>query len=449
MISAIYRWAKFRAKTDGIAISSVGFNAAMERVCFGNPSSIDINTIYNPIAHLFEIDPRQDPDYSIIIIDSNGSERPPNQKEMKFIMLPRRGLTGKAMQSFGGKLFWKDSLPKIAKLLDSCSYAKDHKIVKDKRGRDKRKPIHVAKILKGALDKFQHHRLIDTYFVIVKKGKHLKKEPEENICSFCGTQHQFDSVRFVPSINLFVENVSNFTPFLSNIASHSLCPYCAMLFMRTTAEEVSPPKIEFFGAGKSYIYLLPYDSESDIPYNKVNRQIAEAMLRTEFEKLRWKFSKIYALEYILMLPIVIFDTLPVSLREKVKPLLYIIFAEHKGQAETIVDHALVTRLDYLARVGDQLRKGDWFKSVFDFSKRLQSFVNKFRTDQRVNGYKIVFRFLTKLLSDGEVDFAFLHNILRKEVNDAKRDPKRKDKDLYLGGFSYIDAFLKEAKYGRI
>jgi len=449
MITALYRWAKFKAEADGITVSPSGFNSAMEGVCFGKRLPRDIDTIYDPIAHLFEIAPREDPDYTIIIIDSNEAERPPNQKEMKFIMLPRRGLTGKAMQSFGGKLFWKDSLPKIAKLLNNCSYTKDHKIVKDKRGREKSKPIHVAKIPKDVLDNFQHHRLIDTYFAIPKKGQHLKKASEKNICSFCGTQHQFDSVRFVPPINLFVENVSNFTPFLSGVPSHSLCPYCAMLFMRTAVEGIAPPKVEFPGARQSYIYLLLYDSESDLPYKKINRQIAEEMLRTEFEKSERlkKFTGIYAIEYMLMLPIIILRFLPYSQKEKVNPYLYVVFADHRGKVETIVDHTLITRLDFLARVGKQLEE-NWFKKIFDFRERLQAFVKEFHPGQKVNGYKIVFRFLAKLLSDGEVDFAFLHNILRKEVNDVKRDPKRKDKDLYLGGFSYIDAFLKEAKYGR-
>jgi len=442
MITALYRWAKFKAEADGITISPANFNSVMEQVYFGKPTPLDIDIVYNPIMHLFDLEPREDSDYSIILFDPNGSERNPTQNDMKFIMQPRRDLTGKAKQAIGGSLFWRNSLPKRTKQVGG-TYKKDHKIEKTRRGKVKRSVIHVAKIPAKKLIDFQRYRLIDTYFSVIKGGE-IRLRTGNKLCCFCGIEHRFDSIRFVPPINLFVENVSNFTPVLSGMTSHSLCPYCAMLFMRTAVEGMVPPQVRFFGAGRAYIYLLPYDSKSNLPYTRINIQIAEEILRSEFEKLKWKFSQMYALEYMLMLPILIFDALPFWSRGKVNPYLYIVFADHKGQAETIVDHALVTRLDLLARVGKQLKAGNWFQSIFDFRERLLSFVDKFRSDQRVNGYKILFRFLARVLSDGDIDFAFLHNILRDEISIKKRQGKYP----HLTGFSYLNAFLKEVKRGR-
>lgn len=439
MITALYGWAKYKATKDGITISPEHFNAVMEKVCYGKWTEDDLTHLYNPIKDLFEIDPLENPAYSFMIIDGKHII-PITQRDMKYIMQPRRNLTGKAKQAIGGSQFTANFLRNTVKKVGG-KFKKSETISTTKQGKKKTAKIYNAQIPKNKLLDFWRLRLLDTFFR--GKTKLLQRATKPSICCFCGSQHYLGTIRFIPPVNLFVENIDNYTPYLSGEYSHSLCPYCSMLFMRTAVEENAPEKVRFFGAPKAYLYILPYDPESAVPYDRFNKRMAERLIRSEFDKLKWNFTDVYALDYLLMLPILVFAGLPKSIMGKIKPSLYIIFAEQSGQAEAVVDQAIVTRFDFLARVGQRLKSNNRIRSIFAFKQRLQSFINEFSTDQKVNGYKIIFKFLAKLLANGEVNFSLLHRILRKEVTRSKR----KNRPVYLLGFAYLDAFLKEVKYG--
>ena len=107
-----------------------------------------------------------------------------------------------------------------------------------------------------------------------------------------------------------------------------------------------------------------------------------------------------------------------------------------------IAYFIITRFDYLAKVGEilyGLENRMW--QIFNFRERLLSFTNKFNRDQKISAYKIIFRFLGEVLSEGKIDFSFLHNILRHEI----MDKKRKGKKLFLSGFNYLKAFLEAKK----
>jgi len=104
MITALYEWAKYIANKDNIKITSHNFNEAIEKLIVGTYKEDGLNSLYFPIQHLFETDPSSREDYVFKIMES-GKERDITREETKYIMLPKRGLTGKAKQSIGGSIF--------------------------------------------------------------------------------------------------------------------------------------------------------------------------------------------------------------------------------------------------------------------------------------------------------------------------------------------------------
>jgi hypothetical protein len=420
MITSLYEWAKYIAKKDGIGIISREFNETIKKLIDGTYEEKDLNSLYFPIQHLFETDPLSREDYVFKIMDKDGKEREIIPEEMKYIMLPKRGLTGKAKQSIGGSIFARNTLRKAVTEAGG-------KFDKDKK---------TILIPRDSLLNFWRQRLLDTYFQSVEKEKLIS---EESICPFCGVKHKFKNLRFNPPVNVFVENVTNFNSYLFNEPSHLICPYCNMLFLRTVIEEKGPQKIPFPAVKNAFIYILPYDPENEKIYEMMDKNKAEEFLRKELETEKWKFKEeLNALNYLLSLPYFIYKNLPYSLTGKIKPSIYIIFADiYNKQAEEIHDYFVVTRFDYLSIVGECVNKYGGIKEIYKFQERLTAFVNKFKQDQKINGYKLIFRFIGKMLTDGEIDFTFLRSILRKEII--------QEKNVYIGGYKYLKAFLEAKK----
>jgi len=424
MITALYEWAKYIAKKDNIDISPHEFNAIIEKLIVRTCEENDLNSLYLPINHLFEIDPLSREDYVFKIKDENGRERDITSEEMKYIMLPKTRLTGKAKQSIGGSRFANTTLKKAVTEADGKFY------------KDKKK---VSIIPENSLVIFWRQRLLDTYFQSIEKEKLIG---EESICPFCGVKHKFRNLRFNPPVNIFVENVTNFNSYLFNEPSHSICPYCNMLLLRTVVEEKGPQKIYFPAVKNAFIYILPYDPENEKIYEIMDKNKAEEFLKEELENVGRQFKKLDALNYLLSLPYFIYKNLPYSLTGKFKPSIYIVFADiYKKQAEEIHDYFVVTRFDYLSIVGERVYEYGGVKEIYKFQERLETFVNKFKPDQKINGYKLIFRFIGKMLTDGEIDFTFLHSILRKEIIQAKGEGE----NVYIGGYKYLKAFLEAKK----
>ena len=424
MITALYEWAKYIAKKDNIDISPHEFNAIIEKLIVRTCEENDLNSLYLPINHLFEIDPLSREDYVFKIKDENGRERDITSEEMKYIMLPKTRLTGKAKQSIGGSRFANTTLKKAVTEADGKFY------------KDKKK---VSIIPENSLVIFWRQRLLDTYFQSIEKEKLIG---EESICTFCGVKHKFKNLRFNPPVNIFVENVTNFNSYLFNEPSHSICPYCNMLLLRTVVEEKGPQKIYFPAVKNAFIYILPYDPENEKIYEIMDKNKAEEFLKEELENVGRQFKKLDALNYLLSLPYFIYKNLPYSLTGKFKPSIYIVFADiYKKQAEEIHDYFVVTRFDYLSIVGERVYEYGGVKEIYKFQERLETFVNKFKPDQKINGYKLIFRFIGKMLTDGEIDFTFLHSILRKEIIQAKGEGE----NVYIGGYKYLKAFLEAKK----
>jgi len=424
MITALYKWAKYIAKKDNISITPQQFNEKIEKLIDGTYEEEDLYLVYLPIEHLYEIDPQTRKDYVFKIKDEKGSERNLTLENMKCIMLPRRGLTGKAKQSIGGSIFARDTLKRAVNEAGG-EFDKDKKIIS---------------IPQNSLLKFWRQRLLDTYFQSFQSTKELIGK--ESICPFCGVKHKFKNLRFNPPVNIFVENVTNFNSYLSNEPSHSICPYCNMLFLRTVVEEKGPQKIYFPVLRSAFIYFLPYDPENEKIYEMMDKNKAEEFLKKELENERWEFQELNALNCLLSLPYFIFKNLPYSLTGKIKPSTYVIFASRTGQTEEVYDYFVVTRFDYLGKVGELINsKYGGIKEIYKFQERLASFVNRYKEEQKINGYKLIFRFIGKMLTDGEIDFTFLHSILRKEIMNKKREGK----DVYISGYKYLKAFLEAKK----
>ncbi len=421
MITALYRWATYIAKKDRININNTIFNDAVERLVNNSASQADLQLIYEPIAHLFEndinnIDLQK---YQISIITTTGTKRSLISNDLKYIMFPKKGLTGKAQQSIGGSIFARNAL-KWATEEAGGSFEKKEK-------------IYNVTLPENNLLNFWRRRLLDTYFQSSSDFLNCI----QIICSFCGISHRFTNTRFNPPINIFVENVTNYNSYLNNEPSHSICPYCNMLFMRTLVEEKGPEKIPFPKNKKAFIYVLPFDPENERVYEEFSRKKAEDFLKSELIKQQ----ELNALYYLLFLPILIYKMLPVSLSGTFKPFVYIAFADKSKQAEEVSNQFVITRLDYLARVGALIYKNNGLNEIYKFQQRLLSFVSTFGRDQIINGYKLIFKFLAKLLSEGEVDFTFLRRILRNEISQQKR----KSETIYLGGYNYLKAFLEAKK----
>jgi hypothetical protein len=429
MITPLYEWAKYIAKKDNIKITSHKFNEAIEKLIDESYKKDDLNSLYFPIQHLFKAVISDRENY-VFKITENSKERDVIPEEMKYIMLPKRGLTGKAKQSIGGSIFARNTLRKAVIEAGGKFY------------KDKNKKI--VSIPENSLLIFWKQRLLDTYFQSVEKEKLIG---EESICPFCGIKHKFKNLRFNPPINVFVENVTNFNSYLFNEPSHSICPYCNMLFLRSVVEEKGPQKIPFPAVKNAFIYILPYDPENESIYKIMDKNKAEEFLKKELESEKWKFKELNALNYLLSLPYFIYDNLPRSLTGKIKPSIYVIFASSMKQAEEIHDYFVVTRFDYLNIVGERIYEYGGIKEIYKFQERLMAFVNKFKADQKINGYKLIFRFIGRILTNGEIDFTFLHSILRKEIMEKKRkrDKKKEEDNIYIGGYKYLKAFLEAKK----
>ncbi|MDF2953876.1 MAG: hypothetical protein OD816_001121 [Thermodesulfobacterium sp.] len=420
MITALYEWARYIAKKDNIKITSSEFNEAIKKLIDGTCEERDLNFLYFPIQHLFETNLQSREDYIFKIKNDNEHDITP--ENMKYIMLPKRGLSGKAKQSIGGSIFARNTLKNAVK--EAGGTLKDKKV----------------SIPKNSLLKFWRQRLLDTYFQSFQSTEELVGK--ESICPFCGVIHKFKNLRFNPSVNIFVENVTNFNSYLSNEPSHSICPYCNMLLLRTVIEEKGPQKILFPAVKNAFIYILPYDPGNEKIYEIINKNKVEKFLKEELESEGWKFKELSALNYLLSIPYFIYKNLPYSLTGKIKPSIYVIFADiYRKQAEEIHDYFVVTRFDYLSRVGNLINKYGGIKEIYKFQERLNSYVSKFKAEQKINGYKLLFRFIGKMLMDGKIDFTFLHSILRKEIMDKKREGK----NIYIGGYKYLKAFLEAKK----
>jgi len=430
MITALYKWAEYKAIKDGISTDPNDFNSIMKKVCFSDWKEEDLEKIYKPIEDLFEDEIY--PNYPFFIIE-NGEKRKCIATEMKHIMSPRKDLLGKAMQSIGGSQFRdKRYLNKILRKVDGKIKVEEIKI-QTRSGKEKIQKIIKSYIPKEKLVEFWRNRLLETYFL---KGS-PSESPIDIICPMCGCSHKFNNLRIEIPINLYVVNITNYTSYMSGKSSFSLCPFCSALLMRTVVEENAPERIYFGGTERAYIYVLPFDPESYKPYEIFQCEKVEKLLK-DVTSTRNRKKKFDAIDYILELPIIIHNYLPQSKQGKIKPMLYIAFAEKAGKGETIVSQAIITNLDFLARVGEELKKCNWNKAIWHFKKRLFSFIKEFDRNQKINGYKLIFNFLMRLMKNGEVDFSFLHRVLRKEISMHKN----KENMPKLYGYSYLRSFLK-------
>jgi len=163
MITALYEWAKYIAKKDNIKITSHNFNEAIEKLIVETYKEDDLNSLYLPIQYLFERDPLSREDYVFKIVDKNGNKREVTPGETKYIMFPKRGLSGKAKQSIGGSIFARNTLRK-AVMEAGGKFYKDKKTIL---------------IPRDSLPKFWRQRLLDTYFQSLEKEKLIG---EEAIC---------------------------------------------------------------------------------------------------------------------------------------------------------------------------------------------------------------------------------------------------------------------------
>lgn len=430
MITALYGWAKFKAREEGLLsnITPQQFNDSLKNILRNNYTTIDLETVYLPIKDLFEIDPEQNKKYRIYIV-SNKGETPISQQEMKYIMVPKKNLTGKAQQSIGVSIFARTTLKEACKETKS-TYTKtqEHKT-----------KTYCCKIPKDKLQEFWRVRLINTYFLSEEKQTYISLEKQ--ICAFCGCEHHFKNLRFNPPVNIFVENITNYNSYLSNEPSHSICPYCNMLFLRTVNPEKGPQTIYFPRSRRAFIYVLPYSPDNDIIYEIFSKEKVEEMLKAEFNKLGWKVTQLDALNYILSLPLLIYRCLPTSLGGHLKPYVYLIFGNRSKQAEEINNYFVVRRFDYLFCVGEKLYQLNSLREIHNFQQRLLRFVDKFNPDQKVSAYRLIFRFLDKMITEGEIDFSFLHHLLRQEIMNMKREERK----YRLYGYRYLEAFLKAKK----
>ncbi|MEA1965451.1 MAG: hypothetical protein U9O41_10090, partial [Candidatus Aerophobetes bacterium] len=289
MITALYKWAKYKARKDGIDIKPKKFNSIMEKICFEKEDEENLQILYEPVKELFEVDPEADPKYELHIIEGD-MERGCTPKEMKYIMLPRKDLLGKATKSIGVSQFGKYLKNETSKINGKFH---DYEVkVQTKSGKIKSQNIKKCYIPIQTLAELWRYRLLDTYF--------LDRQPRRSLtslsCPLCGATHNFENLRVELPINLHVANITNYTSYMSGKSSYLLCPYCAMLFMRTLVEENAPQKIYFMGTRRAYLYILPFDPESGIPYDKFSRKRAEELIKREFNGKGWKFKETYALD---------------------------------------------------------------------------------------------------------------------------------------------------------
>lgn len=422
MITALQRWVTYKAKQDGISFSPNEFNKALERVCFGEWREYDLELLFEPIKNLFEFDPEADKRYEFYIVKENGAQRPFIPREMRYVMQPKRGLQGKASNSIGLANFRLE--PIVSRAGGSV---RTGEIELDNGQRKRRIKVTKHYIPEGELANLWRKRLLFTYF---NKGT-LEKAGARLGCALCGTQHTFENLRFIPPVNIFVEDFTNFTPYLSGKPAHSFCPYCVALMLRACAQENAPQMVPFYGARRLQLLVLPYDTESDYSYEVFSSKRAEQKLKEELGKTQFD-----ALHFLLSFPLLISDLLPYSPKGLVKPLVYVALVS-RGRAEEIINQFVVTRFDILARVGRNLTG----KDIRFFGERLYNYVLQHRPDQRIHAYKDIFNFIEQMLMDGIIDFNFLKRVLRREISRKKQ----KNQQIFLYGSSYIQAFLKEVK----
>lgn len=419
MIEAFYKWAFYIYKKDGYPLNSDQFNSALENIITSsNVKEKDLEEVYNPISHIFESEiDKIDKEYDFRIITSDGNSRPIRPSELKYIMFPKKGLTGKAQQSIGRSIFAR-ILPKRAREESGATFNKEKKKVE---------------IPENALIKFWRMRILDTYFQSFENTSQLlmNDSSEKVVCPFCRREHRFRNIRFNPPVNIYVENITNYNSYLTNEPSHSICAFCSMLFMRTVVPEKGPEKIPFPHSKNAFIYILPFDPENETVYELFSKEKAESFLKEELEK-----TTLTGLNYLLSLPVTVYKLLPRSYSSRIKPVLYIFFADRSKQAEDVSNYFIVTRFDYLSKVGEKINQYGGIRKIFNFEKRLDSFIQSYK--EKTSGYKLVFRFLGKMLADGEINFNFLHRILRNEISLNKR----KNKSIHLYGYEYLKAFLK-------
>jgi hypothetical protein len=405
-------------------------NSAMEKVCFGKWNEKDLQILYDPIKDLFELNPEADSKYEFYVKEGKRGCTP---EEMKYIMLPRKDLLGKATKSIGVSQFGKYLKDETKKINGEFNEVEVE--VQTKSEKVKSQNLKKYYIPKQARAKLWRYRLLDTYFL----DRQPQLSPMKLSCPLCGFAHKFKNLRVELPVNLYVVNITNYTSYMSGKSSYSICPYCTALLMRTLVEEHAPEKIYFWERQRrAYLYILPFDPESEIPYERFSRKRAEELIKKEFDSKGWEFKEIYALDYVLTLPILVCTYLP-HWKGKTKPAIYMAFADISGGTETITDQVIITRLDFLATVGKELKNRDWLKAIQDFKQRLLSFIKEFKDVQKINGYKLIFRFLSRMLAEGKIDFTFLHRVLRKEIG--------KEENPRLWGYSYINAFLKGGRYG--
>ena len=195
MITALYKWAKYKAEEESLFVRPDEFNNAMKNLVAGKIKDEEFSILYEPIKHLYEIDPSANLNYKFKIKDRNGRERDLSGADMKYLMIPKRDLLGKARQSIGGSIFGR--------------WVKKYKNEKGE-----------IVIEEEGLKRFWQERLLNTYFQ--SEEDHITSE--ENICPFCGAFHKFKNLRFNPPTNIFVEDVTNYNSYLGNEPSHSICP---------------------------------------------------------------------------------------------------------------------------------------------------------------------------------------------------------------------------------
>lgn len=424
MITELYAWAKYEAKRSNVNIKQDEFNTCIRKLVQNQVNDDDLNLLYEPIKHIFEGSLKGRNDYKFEIKTSKGIKREINPDEMKYLMLPKQNLIGKAKQSIGGSIFSRNINKWIRELKGEYNEKKAE-----------RQTIRYCSIPEGNLKRIWQRRLLYTYFQSTEKFI-----GEEAICSFCGVKHEFKNLRFNPPVNIYVENITNYNSYLSNEPSYSICPYCSMLFLRIVVEEKGPMKIPFPKARQAYIYLLPYDPENEEIYKNIEIRRVEEFLKDEIRTEGLKFGELDALNTLLSLPVFIYkEVLPSSPTGILKPYVYIIFAQRTGQTEEISDYFVITRIDYLGKVGEKLYKGGrWNLDCLNFQRRLLSFIERFKGKQKINGFRLIFRFLGKMFSEGEVNFTFLRSILRREIT------QKKEKTI-LGGYGYLKAFLEVRK----
>lgn len=417
LVTALQRWVTYKAKEDGFIISPEQFNTTLENVCFGEWTEDDLNLLFEPIKDLFELDPEADRRYRYYVIEGE-EKRPITQKEMHYVMQPKGNLLGKAGNSIGLANFRLKSI--ISK--EGGWVEIDNIPSHDGKGK-----VTTHYIPKKSLLNIWRERIIFTYF---NKGS-PKKAKGSFECALCKSVHRLESLRFIPPINIFVEDYANFTPYLSGKPAHSICPYCVALMLRACVSENAPQMVPFYGARRLQLLVLPYDPESDYPYEIFSSKRAEEKLKEELERTQFD-----ALHLLLSFPLLISDLLPYSQKGLVKPSVYVALVS-RGRAEEIINQFVITRFGTLAKVGRSLT----LKDIRFFGERLYNYVSQHGSDQRIHAYKDVFNFIEQMLVNGIIDFNFLKKVLRREI----RIKKRNNKQIFLYGFGYIQTFLEGVK----